>query len=173
MVRKRTKSTPQGLDWERINGSLTRISVGESGVWGVTSENEVLYRQGTSRYDGHDDVGSRWATVPGSFRYIASGNGIVWGISTEATEGGYKVYVRDGICFNSPTGKKWVQIAGHLSQISVDNNNNNVAGVNHNYLIWKQLGKMKQNYCYSHVYSMNLSQHYLRESYEYIFIMTF
>ena len=34
-------TNPIGTKWQAVNGKLSLISVGRSGVWGITSEGEV------------------------------------------------------------------------------------------------------------------------------------
>ena len=41
-----------GKTWQKISGSLNKISVGEGGVWGLTKHNHIYYRTGT--YGGID-----------------------------------------------------------------------------------------------------------------------
>ena len=53
-----------------IDGSLTDVSVGPAGVWGVNSYGEIFYRNGT--YRGETNKGNIWIQVAGAFKAISS-----------------------------------------------------------------------------------------------------
>lgn len=68
-----------GSGWKCIAGSLTKVTAGPAGVWGLDSKNQVLFRDGTQ--DDPDDAdGSGWTPIDGKFIQLAVGVGIVWGL---------------------------------------------------------------------------------------------
>ncbi|CAH1274249.1 FCGBP [Branchiostoma lanceolatum] len=96
-----------GTSWNTIGGSLSFVSIGFCGVWGVNTAGEVLYRAGT--YGNERAPGTAWLKVSGSVTLvqISSGKGIVWGITAR-----YRVYVRIGITAQRPQGTGWTEIRG-------------------------------------------------------------
>jgi hypothetical protein len=42
-------------------GSLTQVSAGQAGVWGVNRENQIYYREGT--YNNTETMGANWQLV--------------------------------------------------------------------------------------------------------------
>ncbi len=131
-----TDSVPAGRWWEQVPGSLTQVSVGLAGVWGVDEQHKIYYRNETGQYDGQQEVGSNWLSVPGNLSYVSSGNGVVWGAQT--LDSGYRILIRQGICTGAPTGTHWTQVDGDLKQISVDTSNNAVWGVDSSDKIFKR-----------------------------------
>ena len=71
--------SPTGSGWKCIAGSLSKVSVGPAGVWGLDSKNQVLFRDGTQE-DLDDTDGSGWTALDGKFIGLAVGEGIVWGL---------------------------------------------------------------------------------------------
>ena len=127
-------SNPVGTEWLYVPGlRLKFITVGESGVWGLTEDGHVYYRRNTSRLDGYDQSGSDWVQVSGVLSSLASGNGIVW-----ATTIIHSIYIRIGICFETPSGTSWVKMNGMLSQLSIDSVNNAVWGTQSHGNIYKR-----------------------------------
>ena len=95
------------------------------GVWAVTHDLSVLYREGTGH--GSGDLGSGWLAGLGKMRSVSVGAGSVWGVS-RADE----VFVRTGLTAEEPRGKEWTKIEGSMRSVSVgptgvcwavDNNN--------------------------------------------------
>ena len=99
-------------------------------MWGVNSGKDVYYRTGTYggtvrlvpylhsvTGDSHtiDSPGTGWEKVDGSLTWISSGAaGEVWGVGD-----GNKIYKRDEVTEENPTGKKWKQVEGSLTQVDV------------------------------------------------------
>ncbi|XP_035695740.1 uncharacterized protein LOC118429367 [Branchiostoma floridae] len=102
-----------GTGWNTVVGSLSFVSIGFCGVWGVDSAGVVYYRVGT--YGNEGAAGTGWLTVTGvRLVQISSGQGIVWGVTAR-----YRVYVRIGITAQRPQGTGWTQIGGGLMSICV------------------------------------------------------
>jgi len=118
-----------GSSWERINGRLKHISVGESGVWGVQSDGNVYYRVGT--YLDIDTAGSGWEKVPvpqdkvrnrmtlRKPRTVAVGTDMV--AITADNEGA--IYYREGICSENPTGTDWIYGKRTMQKIDISDDN--------------------------------------------------
>lgn len=120
-----------GSSWQRINGRLKHISVGESGVWGVQSDGNVYYRVGT--YLDNDTAGSSWEQVPvpqdkvGRNRirltkphWVAVGTDMVV-LSADAVGA---VYYRGGICSENPTGTDWIRgKTGNMNKLDISDEN--------------------------------------------------
>ncbi|XP_035695721.1 uncharacterized protein LOC118429347 [Branchiostoma floridae] len=107
-----------GTGWGTVEGSLSFVSIGFCGVWGVNSAGVVYYRVGT--YGNERVPGTGWLTVTGAVRLvqISSGQGIVWGVTAR-----YRVYVRIGITAQRPQGTRWTQIRGRaLKSVCVSGN---------------------------------------------------
>jgi len=91
-----------GSGWKCIAGSLSKISVGPAGVWGLDAKNQVLFRDGTQ--DDPDDAdGSGWTPIDGKFIQISVGSGIVWGLGANTD-----FFYRSGIDKN--TGTHWLRV---------------------------------------------------------------
>jgi len=87
-----------GDTWLRVSGSLKRVSVGGSEVWGVTKHNEVYMRNKHM---------NQWKKIPGSFIHVSvSGKNHVWGVNKDG-----KIYRR--------AGNSWHLINGGLRQVSI------------------------------------------------------
>ncbi|KAI8485175.1 hypothetical protein Bbelb_371000, partial [Branchiostoma belcheri] len=76
-----------GTSWDTCPGSLSFVTIGWSGVWGVNSRGVVFYRVGTAGKEGH--FGKEWKQIDGNLAQISSGKGIVWGVNSRG-----KIYVR-------------------------------------------------------------------------------
>jgi hypothetical protein len=50
--------------WKHIRGSLKHVSVGGSGVWGVSKYNTIWYREGVS---SSNVAGTGWRKVDGEY----------------------------------------------------------------------------------------------------------
>jgi len=108
-----TRRWKGGNNWEQISGGLTVVSCGQSGVWGVSHDDKILYRNGT--YGGGSTAGSEWQEVDGRLVWISSGSdGEVWGVNKDA-----QIYQRDGITQANPVGSGWKQVPGELIKVSV------------------------------------------------------
>lgn len=90
-----------GIDWDPISGSATRIDVDPSGnPWVITAEDKI--------YQLIDD---RWIRRPGEGRDIGIGaDGSIWLVGTSSSDGGHGVYRWNG--------GGWNQVIGSLRQIS-------------------------------------------------------
>ena len=71
--------SPTGSGWKCIAGSLSKVSVGPAGVWGLDTRNGVMFRDGTQD-DPDDTDGSGWSSVDGKFISLAVGQGVVWAL---------------------------------------------------------------------------------------------
>ena len=71
--------SPTGSGWKCIAGSLSKVSVGPAGVWGLDTKNGVMFRDGTQD-DPDDTDGSGWSSVDGKFISLAVGQGVVWAL---------------------------------------------------------------------------------------------
>lgn len=94
-----SKDKPAGTGWQSVEGSLTQISVGPSGVWGVNSNDDIWFRGGT--YGGEaNKVGTGWTNIPGKLIHITSGSTEVLGVNRQN-----EVWRRTGISESNPTGR--------------------------------------------------------------------
>ena len=60
-------------------------------------------------------AGTKWDLVDGSLRWISSGGaGEVWGVG-----GVNKIYRREGVTKDNPTGTSWSLVEGNLTQVDV------------------------------------------------------
>merc|ERR1712176_1261254 len=85
--------------WKQIPGGLTRISKGESGVWGVNS-NDQIYKLNAD--------GKSWTEIAGRLVQVSSGAS-VWGVNE-----GDAIYKYLG-------EQKWQRIGGALTNVDVSN----------------------------------------------------
>ena len=108
--------------WQQIPGRLSKISKGESGVWGVQS-NDNIYRLNTD--------GKTWTKIAGGLVQVSSGAS-VWGV-TKA----------DGI-FKYLGDNRWQQIGGRLTNVDVSNNDH-VWGINRGQSIFRRTGSTWQH----------------------------
>ncbi|XP_023329251.1 uncharacterized protein LOC111701974 [Eurytemora carolleeae] len=97
-------SNPIGTKWQEISGQLIHISVGKAGVWGITPEHQVLYRDGTYGLS-QDSESSAWTKVDGQMIWISSGDDIVWAVSASGA-----IWYRAGINSSMPFGSNWFKI---------------------------------------------------------------
>jgi len=105
-----------GDKWQKLEGKLVQVSVGESGVWGVNRHQNIYYRKGT--YGDVDTAGSDWIKVPGKLRWVSSGSDLVVGCNGKG-----EVYYRKGITSRNPTGTNWVRVRrGKMAVVDVDGN---------------------------------------------------
>lgn len=114
-----------GKNWKRIQGEVDVITTGQSGVWAISQNGQVIVREGTYNYgiiSPKPSPGFSWSSVPGvKLRDISSGFNIVWG-----TDYSNKVYVRRGINGSNPSGTHWQQVMGIMKRISVNPRTNEV-----------------------------------------------
>ncbi|CAB4045380.1 lectin L6-like [Paramuricea clavata] len=62
-----------------MDGLLTHVTVGKSGVWGVTSGNAIFFRQGVA---SDTSYGTVWQHLIGSLKQIDAGSsGVVYGVN--------------------------------------------------------------------------------------------
>jgi len=100
--------------WTQVGGELKSVSVGQTGVWGVTEQHDIYYREGT--YGDVDTLGTKWTPIKGlKLKWISVGNNLVVGVNSVND-----IYYRVGITAGNPKGFKWVKIAGKLAQIDVN-----------------------------------------------------
>jgi len=108
--------------WEQIPGGLTRISKGNSGVWGV-NKHDNIYRLNAD--------GRSWTQISGALVQVASGAS-VWGVN------------RNDYIYKYLGNNKWQNIAGRLTNVDVSNKNN-VWGVNRGQDIFRWTGSSWQH----------------------------
>ena len=132
---KRTGISDQnklGNDWQHIEGKLKCVSVGQGGVWGVNSNDDIYYRTGT--FNNQRSEGSGWTNVPGKLKQLSVGVKTVWGVSSDDD-----IYARTGTSGSSPTGTDWSHKTGKLSFLSVSTfNDDTVWGCNSSCQIFEQ-----------------------------------
>ena len=62
-----------------MDGLLTHVTVGKSGVWGVTSGNAIFFRHGVAPDTSY---GTGWLRLVGSLKQIDAGSsGVVYGVN--------------------------------------------------------------------------------------------
>ena len=102
-----------GDSWQHIDGiKAKQVSVGKSGVWVVSTNLTVYYREGT--FGDQDTAGTNWVKSPQKMKWISSGRNIVVGCNVNDS-----VYYRTNVREDNPTGDKWVRVSGKLVQIDV------------------------------------------------------
>jgi len=101
--------------WEQIPGQLTRISKGNSGVWGVNS-NDNIFKLNVD--------GKSWNKISGGLAQVASGAS-VWGVN--GNDHIYK-YLGDNT---------WQNIGGKLTNVDVSNKDH-VWGINRDQKIFRR-----------------------------------
>ncbi|XP_019639652.1 PREDICTED: IgGFc-binding protein-like [Branchiostoma belcheri] len=117
-----------GTSWDTCPGSLSFVTIGWSGVWGVNSRGVVFYRVGTAGKEGH--FGKEWKQIDGNLAQISSGKGIVWGGITD------KVWY----------GKVWRLVTGQpLRSVCVSSSSNFVWGVSTTGTVWRRTGITTSN----------------------------
>ena len=89
---------------------MLAVASGEAGVWGVTTTNHVLYREGTQP-GGALVSGLGWIKVDGSMKWISS-NTDVWGVGLDN-----RAYFRVGVTADNPTGSEWKQMEGNITEL--------------------------------------------------------
>ncbi|CAH1256177.1 TECPR2 [Branchiostoma lanceolatum] len=122
-----------GKTWAAVGGTLKFVSIGASGVWGVTAAGLVKYRTGS--YGTALGTGSGWETVEGNLVQISVGNGVVWGVNSAD-----QIWIRTGISSASPKGTGWKQLTGGLRVVSCGGKSNYVWGVNYLNEVWMRTG---------------------------------
>ena len=111
---------PCNGSWSRVSGDLKQVSGGDNEIWGV-NRNNIIYK-------GSIDGSGHWKRINGTLKNVsASGKGWIWGVNRNDVI--YK-------CKKPCNGKGWIQVSGHLKQIS--GGNNEVWGVNSNNKIFKR-----------------------------------
>jgi len=109
------------VKWEKVPGGLTRISKGNSGVWGVNKDDDIFKL---------NDDGSSWTRISGQLVQVSSGAS-VWGVNR-----GGNIYKYNG--------NGWLQISGQLVNVAVSNKGR-VWGVNSGGNIYRWTGSNWQN----------------------------
>ncbi|KAL5251916.1 hypothetical protein ACHWQZ_G014899 [Mnemiopsis leidyi] len=107
--------------WEQIPGGLTRISNGQSGVWGV-NKNDNIYKLNAD--------GASWTQISGGLVQVSSGAS-VWGVN------------RHDNIYKYLGNNKWQQIPGGLTNIDVSDKDH-VWGINRNNNIYRWTGSSWQ-----------------------------
>jgi hypothetical protein len=104
-----TADRPQGESWTFMTRSnIAHVSVGDEGhVWANDLSGNVFY------VGDHNQQG--WTTVEGSLVQLDAGTDRVVGVNNWG-----EIYGRD--LTGSATGSEWVQINGHLKQVSTSQN---------------------------------------------------
>lgn len=99
-------NTPNNC-WKKYPGLLKQVDVGQYGVWGVNSQDDIFRKTPTS-----------WERVQGLLKDISVGKNSVWGVNSD-----------DGIFWKS--GGNWQNVGGLLKQVSVcTTSDSTVWGVN-------------------------------------------
>ena len=106
-----------GDSWQHIDGiKAIQVSVGKSGVWAVSTNRKVYYREGT--FGDKDTAGTNWVEVPyKKMKWISSGGNIVVGCNSSGLSG--YVYYLTNVREDNPTGDEWKRIPGNFVQIDV------------------------------------------------------
>ena len=108
--------------WVRIPGGLTRISKGNSGVWGV-NRHDHIYKLNSN--------GKSWTRINGGLVQVSSGAS-VWGVNRR---GGIYKYLGN---------HRWQRIGGALTNVDVSNRDR-VWGVNRAQNIYRWTGRSWQH----------------------------
>lgn len=67
-------------------------------MWGVNSNDDIFYREGT--FGDNGVVGCSWTNIPGKLKYVTSGFGTVWGVNSQD-----QIFRRTGITRTTPAGR--------------------------------------------------------------------
>ncbi|XP_070178984.1 perivitellin-2 31 kDa subunit-like isoform X1 [Littorina saxatilis] len=106
--------------WQRLSGAFqfSTVSVGPSGVWGITSkEGYTAHRVGTYGTSGSTN-GTEWNRITesdkGALRQLSVGDGAIWGITVHGN-----VACRGGITKDAVFGTYWLAWANKRRDIAV------------------------------------------------------
>jgi len=124
-----TTEKPMGTSWTQVtDGQLMFIAINDANqVYGVDKDGVVVYRVGITP---SNPKGSQWIQIPGqTFKAIAlDKNGHLWGIDQSGVMQGVspadqagKIYFREGITAENPTGTNWQVVEGTLKSLDVSN----------------------------------------------------
>merc|ERR1712223_907109 len=70
---------PKGKEWTKVDGTMSQISVGPTGVcWAVDKGDAVWRRLGAKTTNA---LGTKWQSVTGKLRQVSVGESGVWGIT--------------------------------------------------------------------------------------------
>ncbi|XP_070178986.1 lectin L6-like [Littorina saxatilis] len=116
--------------WQRLPGVFSTVSVGPSGVWGITRKDKyTVHRVGTYGTSGSTN-GTKWNRIrdsnKGALRQLAVGDGAIWGITVHGN-----LACRGGITKDAVLGTYWltwnikhrdiaVSVKGQVVGISAD-----------------------------------------------------
>ncbi|XP_014665081.1 PREDICTED: perivitellin-2 31 kDa subunit-like [Priapulus caudatus] len=112
----------RGSSWIFMKGWTKWVSVGQAGVWVVSTTNEIFFRIGTGSGVGGEGTG--WEQVDGSLKQVSSGDRVVWGVDENNS-----IFKRTGITVSNPVGTAWESVHGSLSLVSVNSVSNAVWGL--------------------------------------------
>jgi len=123
--------------WSNGDQKLSWVDAGVAGVWAITPDMSVMYREGTGH--GLGTTGNAWCGGLGKMRNISVGSQSVWGLN-RADE----VFVRIGLSKEDTKGKDWTKIEGSMKTISVGPTGACWA-VDKAETVWRRLGAKESN----------------------------
>ena len=91
-----------GTHWERIEGELTQVVVGDGKIMGI-NDNLVYYRAGISE---EEEYGTHWNSTGWHASYMSISKNLIVIIRD------HEVMLRVGINKTSPLGTKWIRLEG-------------------------------------------------------------
>ncbi|XP_071746135.1 uncharacterized protein [Lepeophtheirus salmonis] len=120
-----------GESWNRMNGGLRQLSVGQNTIWGINGNGSISVRVGIGK---ESPGGKEWVAVDGeSMKHVSVSNkGHVWAVDDKD-----KIWYRKGACIENVLGSGWKTIPGSLKQLSVSYCG--VWGINSNQEVWYRL----------------------------------
>ncbi|XP_071804442.1 perivitellin-2 31 kDa subunit-like [Asterias amurensis] len=105
----------------QVAGSLKHVSIGEAGVWGVDSQDNIHYRAW---------CGCSWTLIAdGKLKQVDVGKNVVWGVSSRDL-----IYYRK-VSSSNPSLTYWINVDGLLKHVSVSQKGH-VWGVNVHNMIY-------------------------------------
>jgi len=123
--------------WSNGDQKLSWVDAGVGGVWAITPDMSVMFREGTGH--GLGTTGKAWCGGLGKMRNISVGSQSIWGLN-RADE----VFVRIGLSKEDPKGKEWTKIEGSMTNISVGPTGVCWA-VDKAETVWRRLGAKESN----------------------------
>ncbi len=100
------------------------MSIGESGVWGVDSQDHIYYRAW---------CGCSWTRISGGLKQLDVGRNVVWGVNAID-----RIYYRK-VSTSNPSLTSWIILDGLLKHVSVSQKGH-VWGVNVANMIYHRVG---------------------------------